>query len=378
MKYIIDLLFIGGLVFLSGCGSSDFSAYDVEVDPRETLIVENLSNFESMSTRTEANVTRPLLGFNSLGEITTLSNLSILRYETLSNGIYVVVTETFRNDSDTEVVINTKYFVEKSGISHEITSTGSFFGETKGGLIIFSNADSYNIRTQTLSPLSTNLNKPTVRQLSGNFIVIVNETNTIYQLFDTETLTRYNIRNSNIVALNDTHVFMTGGVLNILTGSLDGSINPGDWDNESMSEVDGMGALLLSQEQNGTACLESTKSCVYSIAENGVSTLLGERGFDVASTTPNSIVNSSLFSDNNYIVIKEISQLSVMRRSDLSIKTILDDLNVAAISYDEGIVYFTGEDKLGNRKNGKYNLTLDTITYYSDDGIGLNKVKVIN
>lgn len=368
---------------LSACSSGGGDSASTE--PVSRLAFNNISSSESISTNTGVvssvmAATIPtqnlLLGFDLTGAEQEISNYSVSEYQTLSNGIYVVISETHFDENDIAIVSNTKYFVESSGNYHVINTIGSFIGESTQQLIVFSNVDTYDTKAYQLSRINTSLQDPTVRQLSGDFVLLYSGSgsSTIYQVFDIPTSIRYNVINTKILALSDIRLLISGGVMDIRDGSTSSAINDGFWNNESITEFNNIGGLLLSQSHNGIACTGHPQFCVYSVDETGLASLVVPQSFDTVYGDVGGNDPIVLFADSSYIIIKEITKISIIKRSDNSVSTVLNGLNVLTVTYKNGMIFFTAEDNLGNAKNGKHDIALDKTAFYENIS-ELNKIR---
>ncbi|MDF1880304.1 hypothetical protein JHD50_03125 [Sulfurimonas sp. MAG313] len=369
----MNLFLLLGLVILSGCKEEgEFTI------PTTTLSFNNFDTLESMSITNEQNVSTHLLGFDSLGKEQEISNLSVVRYESVSTGIYVLVSEVHSNVEGDLVLPPARYFVEPNGAYHAVDTEGFFVGETDERKLIFSNADTYDLNTLNVQTISTNLGLPFVTGLSGNFITIQNSSGTISQVLDTLTSLRYNINSSSILSLNKTDVLMSGLLFNIVTNEVNTTINDGSLGTENIASKGAFAALVIGESQNGVTCIEEGKSCIYVFEANASSSIIGTNGYDIATTVTNGIENEILFSDENYIIVKELSQVSIISRLDFSVQIVLSDLNIASISYKKGKLYFIAEDKFGLRRNGRYDIALGESIYYTDGIATLAKLKALN
>lgn len=404
MKHKILSVIISTLLF--GCGGSGSSS-DGNGNGgsyAKPLAFTNLDLAESMTTVSKSALysntisSDNLIGFDEFGYEYELSNVTLSEYRPLTNGIYVLVNEThsitymekYEGDNGVieekevtkDIMIPARYFVEKKGNYHKIDTDGQFISETPSGLIVFSNTDTFSTRTIELSKLNTSLSNPTVQEVSGHFAKLYAEDdkgNSIYQMFDTQTLKRFNIGSSwGFVALNDTTLLMSGsyGVMDMTTGQFATDVNDGFLGAESFYDVDGKGAITLSSYHNGVSCTNNSKNCLYEINEDGTSKLLSTVAFEVAFSGSLHTEPFNLFVDKDYIVVKEVNGIKVFNRINNSVNSILSGLNVISVSLNKGIVFFTAEDEYGFPINGRYNLNKDNITKFNESTI-FNKIKPI-
>jgi hypothetical protein len=66
-----------------------------------------------------------------------------------------------------------------------------------------------------------------------------------------------------------------------------------------------------------------------------------------------------LFVTDNHYIVRELTQISVVKKGESTKKSILLGYNVISISVKGDKVFFIAEDNLGNKKTGFYSLTTE-------------------
>lgn len=390
-KILVSTICIA-LAACGGGGSSDNGGNGGNNTPQ--LQFTNLDAASSMttvsSTSTQQNVlTENLLGYDDTGAEYELSNVKVDQYQALSNGIYVDVTEehsrTYIDEnggSQTESISTpAKYFVQLNGTYNPIKTDGNFIGQNEDDTLIFSNVDTFDTKKLKLISLNSGLENPTVQFLTGNFALIYGESSGSYQyqLLDTISSLRYNVENSNIAAISSTKLLMVGkGIFDMTDGSISSNDNDGWFNNDTVFNPNQNGTILLSVQQgNATAC-QSPDNCLYSVSSDGVSTQISTTPFKVddSGTRNSEADNKNLFVSDSYIVVRELTQVSIFDRTSSDVSSILQGYNIMSISLRSDMVYITSEDNYGNPHNGVYNIKDDTFTSFNDTD-SFNAIKAL-
>ncbi|TVO39364.1 hypothetical protein [Vibrio algivorus] len=167
------------------------------------------------------------------------------------------------------------------------------------------------------------------------------------------------VHNSELTLLNT-------GLLNS-DAELDESL-AGGWDGEialNPRNQDDAQTLALSRSFNGKDCDDGNKQCLYSISETESET--GPLTNKVKTLTSDFVINANtgfetgseagqieggqqnyLWVNDHYIVIKESTQISIIKREDNSISTILAGTEIDTINLtDDSQLYITATDSSG-------------------------------
>lgn len=216
----------------------------------------------------------------------------------------------------------------------------------------------YDLATEESDEISVSLAFPTLKGLSGNFIVY-GDAGTV-QVLDTVTKNRFNVADCNgsdVIALSDTVVLINDCNEKQLMNMADGSRAVLDVAGVSMNHENVLvedGAILISQGCNSDVSLNYDLCHVDS---DGVVTTLTTMGFDVG--TAGSVFqdgNNVLFSDGDYIIVKELNQVSLVQRGSNAKDGILTGLNILSISVKNGVIFYSAEDIQGRPVLGKYDI----------------------
>lgn len=279
------------------------------------------------------------------------TNAEVSSFRSLSGGIYIELSD------------NRKFFVKSSDNSAtQIETSGSFISQNSDGDLFFSDASIFRTSASTLESLNTTLDSTIVQSFSGNFAVIHNSDNSIFQIFDTVNNYRYNIQGCNgpgIVALSTSKALIDDCSSNALINITDGTRTAvsdivNSWNHESLIDSTG-GAILLSQTCPGTG----SEYHLCHVDVNGTVTPLITSDISPGSSScmncggPNSV----LYGTGDYFIIRELSQVTAVQRGVDNKIAILSGYNVTKVSVRGSIVYYIAEDNQGNPKAGKYDLT---------------------
>ncbi len=259
------------------------------------------------------------------------------------------------------------YLAKMDGSQIEIPVSARFVGENDGGDLVFENASVYRVSTGAVETIQTVLLGVRVASLSGNFAVLqaTQGVSSAYQIYDTVSTKRYNIQGCNgpgIVALSSTKAYvedctttpiidMDNGARSALTGVTVFSIN-----GEGLPAVDG--AYAVSQTCPGT---QEGAYFVCKVSPGGaVSPVLSTTGVQPSGGCLHCGPHESLFGSDNYLVVRELSQVSKIELGTDAKSAVLAGYNVAKVAVANGRVYYLAEDNLGNPVAGIYDLATST------------------
>ena len=242
-----------------------------------------------------------------------------------------------------------------------------FIGENEDGDLIFSDVSMIKKGSTELKEMQTALTNPRVQSMSGNFAVIVG--NGIFQIYNTVDGERYNINGCNgprIVALNKEKALINdcqeNGLIDIKTGIRSNVDNQyvRSWNGECVYLKDG--AVLMSQgfapnfSGYGIGVVDIYGN-VEVVCNDGFNS---DSGDGACMNCGNE--NSVLFVSNNHYIVRELTQISVVKKGELTKKSILTGYNIINISVSGDKVFFIAEDNLGNKETGFYSLTTEEAT----------------
>lgn len=195
--------------------------------------------------------------------------------------------------------------------------------------------------------MQTALTSPFVRFMSGNFVTIYDYSTDIGQIYNTVGGERYNVGFHHFVALDKNVCFNANNKLFDLRTGQSTDVNCSFSTNNVRVDE---GVVMLSDFWDDYVYY----SGIVSLDVSGNCSLLYDGEFYPASYT-----GGSLFASNNHYIVRELTQISVVKKEESTKKRILIGYNVISVSVAGDKVYFIAEDNFGNKKTGFYSLTTE-------------------
>ena len=314
------------------------------------------------SVRASSSSTQDLFRVDSSGNILTASeNVSINSFALYGDKVLVGATLLTEDENPVGTAV---YFLVNSDGSYEQIDTGAMpVGANDLGNLVFPNASIYDMTTGEMTELNTTLTGPGVQSMSGNFAIITDHS--IFQIIDTVTSKRYNIRGCNgprLVALNASIAFVedcsNDVLIDMTTGTRSLVTDFTGWNHESI--YTGNGAVVLS----GNILNSGMGYGLAHFTPDGTGTLMINGGLDPGSFSCSNCggPNTVLFGTGDWFVVRELNRITAVDWPGLNQKAILSGYNVTSIDVVDTTVYFLAEDSLGQPVVGTYDLETDQTT----------------
>jgi len=335
------LAFLAAITVFSGCDKDKDPKFKVNFSNSQALLLKNKKQKSNSSNETT------LFQIDEKGNVVpVIDGVTVNYVKTFSYGAYI------------EVNNGKKYIIYLDNTYIKLPDNVNFVGENEEGDLIFSDVSMIKKGTTELKKMQTALNNPRIQSMSGNFAVIIDYNAGITQIYNTVGGERYNIMSCNgprIVALNKERALINdcqeNALIDIKTGIRSIS-DVGMWNGEHIYLKNG--AVIMSQgfSEYGFG--------IGIVDINGNLEIICNDGFSVEAACMNcGYPNFALFHSGDYFVVKELTQISVVKIGELTKKSILIGYNVISISVKGDKVFFIAEDNFGNKKLGFYSLTTE-------------------
>ncbi len=281
-----------------------------------------------------------------------IEGISINEATPFSGGVVISLYDNGYNIEQYIIYLDNTYWKLPDGFSSK------FIGENEDGDLIFADASIVRKGAKKLEKLQTAIDSPRVQSMSGNFVVLEGGHGSIYQILNTANNVRYNIFGCNgprIVALNKEKALINDCQENALIDMNTGvrsKADIGSWNGEDIYMKNG--AIIMSQGLAGTSGYGIGFLDIY-----GKLTVISG-GFNPGSGGYYSD-NRVLFVSDNHYIVRELAQISVVKKGESTKKSILTGYNVVKISVKGDNVYFIAEDNLGKKMTGFYSLKTENV-----------------
>jgi hypothetical protein len=277
-------------------------------------------------------------------------------------GVVVTNVKSFSYGAYVEIGYEEKYIIYLDNTYIKLPNDYSlnFVGENEEGDLIFSDVSMIKKGSTELKKMQTALSSPRIQSMSGNFAVI--DGSGIFQIYNTAGGERYNIQGCNgprIVALNKERALINDcqedALIDMNTGIRSNvhNIYVSMWNGEHIYLKNG--AIIMSQgltEYGYGIGIVDINGNLEVVCNDGFNP-----GFSACMNCGNG--NSVLFVSNNHYIVRELTQISVVKKGESTKKSILIGYNVISISVAGDKVFFIAEDNFGNKKTGFYSLTTE-------------------
>lgn len=255
-------------------------------------------------------------------------------------------------------------YVDNTFFKLPVDFDATYKGENENGDLIFSDLSVIRSNGFSVQKIASSLNNPSIQSMSGNFAIVRSET--VFQIMNTVSGERFNVNDCNgprMVALSKTKALIDdcqGKALIDMATGLRTESSESMWNHEHLYIPKKQAAVVLDQ---GAGIQDQNKYGLLFVFSNGISTSVCNEGFTPGG---NSCMNCGeenkvLFYCNDFIVVKELTEISVVKLGDKSKKIILSGYNIISISVKDSNVYFIAEDRLGAKVTGIYKLLQDEI-----------------
>lgn len=364
MKINLILITLLVIILLNSCNSDEEAgpSTPVKFDLADAKAILFRSPYSEKGTssngRTASSGSSNLFKIDSEGKVSSIiDSVDIELARTFSEGLYVETTG------------GRKFYVKLDNTFVEIKeNVGNLVGANDNGDLVFSDVSILRSTSITVEKLQTSLDYPLVQFISGNLAVIRDEN--IYQIYDTVTKLRYNIGGCNgpgMVSIDNNKALIKDCQNKILIDMSTGERFDADissWNGESLRLKDGVIVLSQSLTQEGNY----SDFAMGHINSVGKLTLLSNKIFKPGDSCAScGQPNTTLFGGDNFLVVKELDQISIFDRSNNEITTILNGLNVIKLSFNNDIIYYLAEDNLGNSIIGIYDIITEENTLVENE-----------
>jgi hypothetical protein len=343
VKYNLSLILIAFSLLLS-CSSDDdtetivpeYHAPIFDLTDAKAVVYFGTGN-TTANGRTSESGPGNLFKLNAAGERSPACwGASFAAVRPLRKGLFV----THYNDASKNYVY---HVVELDNSSFQLDGYGAdLIGENDAGDLIFADGHVFRRATKTVETLNTNLPVFMVASVSGNFATV--RAGADFYVMNTVTGKQYPVQNCHgplIAALDTDQVFIDDcQAENLLTFTTGDRSTPGI-----------LPFGFSARTAIGIATLDS-KLTEY----NTQGQVTFEAPYPIASRV------LSFTNSGDYFIIHERTGVSVMKRGNPEVRTILSEVNVSRFSAANGILYYAAVQKNGRPVVGVVDLESDEDT----------------
>ncbi|MDR1762274.1 MAG: hypothetical protein LBR55_07475 [Bacteroidales bacterium] len=338
----IRLFLLSALGHAKNKGDEDKNIGTIEVKiqfskPQAIVFKKNLLKTQELTNKTT------LFQIDEKGNVSpVIEGITVTHIQPFSYGAYIEI-----NDTESYIIFFDNSYIQLP-VDYNYKYPAPFIGENEEGDLIFRDVSMIKKGSTEFITMQTTLSNPVAVSLSGNFLTIVNADFSIRQIYNTVGGEGYTISEYRIVALDKNTALLSDS--RELIDMRNGNRTKLEISSCLTAIYTGNGAIMLLSSYHEPPCM-SYKNTLGFLDNVGKFTMLSH-DFNLVMWS-----SAALFITDNYYIVKELNQISVVRKGESTKKSILDKYNVISMSVTGDRVFFIAEDLFDNKTMGYYSLT---------------------